>query len=293
MKKVFSDMSHIAHLWAGQHQESARNSGNFYFEGRNIFSYGGHFIIAQIQECCQNDVLFTMRTYSNTTAKHISVVKDAIRHKNVIYCFEINQCNQDQVAHERNFIRWQELIEENLKKLQRARKPEIYLSDIDHLKHQLERYATYFDVCVPTPITILLSDLSYEGFRKFDDTREARLIAYRKERLKQANISGAKEVRRWLNFEVARTYGALKYDFLRFDKVKNRVETTQKVEIPLEIAKIFHKLVKTDKLKVGDTILNFKVNEIGSIIKIGCHKFRKSYLVKFGNNLPKAKKKLC
>lgn len=47
MKTVFTDISQVAHLWANQLQESARNSGNYYFNGDAIYSYGSHFMIAK------------------------------------------------------------------------------------------------------------------------------------------------------------------------------------------------------------------------------------------------------
>ena len=47
-KKVFPDLSVIAHYWANQTQDEARNSSNnFYFDGTKIYSYGSHFEIAR------------------------------------------------------------------------------------------------------------------------------------------------------------------------------------------------------------------------------------------------------
>lgn len=70
----------VAHLWAHQSQESARNNGNFYFEGKDIYSYGSHFRCASIERNQQGEkaYLVTTRTYSNTTAKHMSMVRNAI-----------------------------------------------------------------------------------------------------------------------------------------------------------------------------------------------------------------------
>ena len=63
MKKVFTDISHIAHLWANQLQDEARNSGsgNFYFDGDVIYSYGSHFPIAKhvVNAKGEKAVLFT------------------------------------------------------------------------------------------------------------------------------------------------------------------------------------------------------------------------------------------
>lgn len=74
----------IAHLWAHQTQSSARNAqGNFYFEGDTIYSYGSHFPIARILtkgkgKKLQRAVVMTTRTRSNTTAKHIHLVRGSI-----------------------------------------------------------------------------------------------------------------------------------------------------------------------------------------------------------------------
>lgn len=67
MKKSFNT-SELPHIWAAQKQ-SEGNAGSFYFRDATIYSYGSHFPIATIVD---NDVLFTMLSYSNTTAKHIS-----------------------------------------------------------------------------------------------------------------------------------------------------------------------------------------------------------------------------
>lgn len=70
----------VAHLWAHQSQESARNNGNFYFEGKDIYSYGDHFRCASIEKNQRGEkaYLVTTRTYSNTTASHMSMVRQAI-----------------------------------------------------------------------------------------------------------------------------------------------------------------------------------------------------------------------
>ena len=69
----------IAHLWFHAHvdQEHARNAANnFYFQGAVIYSYGDHFPIAV--RLTGGQVLFTSRSYSVTTARHIARVRQAI-----------------------------------------------------------------------------------------------------------------------------------------------------------------------------------------------------------------------
>lgn len=82
----------LAHAWANQTTDSARGS-NFYFEGASIYSYGKHFEIARIHRQAgdfknrgrsnmdrhkRGIILFTSRSYSNTTARHKSYTVNAI-----------------------------------------------------------------------------------------------------------------------------------------------------------------------------------------------------------------------
>jgi hypothetical protein len=91
MKQVFNT-NEVAHIWANQKQDAGRNANNnLYFKHQTIYSYGAHFPIATIHG---DKVLFTLRTYSNTTAKHISKVRQAVSHKEFIYCaYPPTSCN--------------------------------------------------------------------------------------------------------------------------------------------------------------------------------------------------------
>jgi len=66
----------LAQLWAQQTVKEAKGS-NFFFEGRTIYSYGYHFPIARIDP--ENKVVtITIATYSVSTARHKSLVRQAI-----------------------------------------------------------------------------------------------------------------------------------------------------------------------------------------------------------------------
>lgn len=90
----------VAHLWAHQAQSSARDSsGNFFFTGRTIYSYGAHFVMAHIlsDECgptLAGRVLWNDETRSNTTSKHQSIVCQALtlqQDKNAIHLPGMNE----------------------------------------------------------------------------------------------------------------------------------------------------------------------------------------------------------
>ncbi len=71
----------VAHVWAQQSQESGRsNNGQFYFEGRAIYSYGRHYIAGYALPLQNGKHLFLVNAdkYSPTTGKHTNYVYYAI-----------------------------------------------------------------------------------------------------------------------------------------------------------------------------------------------------------------------
>lgn len=80
MKTVFNNAG-LAHPWAHQLQETGRTScGNYFFDGGTIYSYGSHFAIARhvTNQKGEKAILFTTRTYSHSTQRHISLTLRAI-----------------------------------------------------------------------------------------------------------------------------------------------------------------------------------------------------------------------
>lgn len=77
----------VAHLWANQSQDEARNPGDtFYFDGDTIYSYGAHFPIAcHVKTKRGKVVLFTTQSYSVSTNRHIHMADGACSHLTVFY----------------------------------------------------------------------------------------------------------------------------------------------------------------------------------------------------------------
>jgi hypothetical protein len=100
-KKIVHPTDMVAHLWAHQTQDEARNPhGNFYFEGNTIYSYGSHFPIAR--HMGENTILLTTRGYSSTTAGHISDVRRAIPDTKTVFNV-VNVTARDKSEHLENF----------------------------------------------------------------------------------------------------------------------------------------------------------------------------------------------
>lgn len=80
MATVFSN-SQVAHVWAQQRQEEGRShNGQFYFRGRQLFSYGSHFLVGQFvtNKRGERAVLLNSDSYSPTTGRHQSYARQAV-----------------------------------------------------------------------------------------------------------------------------------------------------------------------------------------------------------------------
>lgn len=156
MKKVVTaDM--VAHLWAHRTQDEARNAGgNFYFRQSTIYSYGSHFPIARfvMGKDHHEVVLFTTRTYSNTTSKHLYMVRSAIRHlANVIECTNVDASNKPEHIENLRLIR--EDFDTILKKATTARtRTDNYLGQAETLIRHHTRYREAFGLSLDKPLAL-------------------------------------------------------------------------------------------------------------------------------------------
>lgn len=276
MKKVVSE-STVAHLWAHQAQEEARKSnGSFYFHKRVIYSYGSHFPIAEIDENNSNIVYFTTRTYSNTTAGHISTASRAVGHKTLIYCkYPTAAAEKD---HEANMTDFEEKAKQIAKSLPNSRKPEIYLTQIATQRSLMEKYVEHFGLDIQEYPFAYIYIRSKDGTTEASEKELEAMKVAEKIRLKKDKRELAKQLKLFRTFKIERIRTKINIDYLRFNEESLRIETSQGVEIPVEAAKRFYSwALKT--IKAGgcsgdckETILSYQVQSIdNSFMKIGCH----------------------
>lgn len=64
----------VAQAWAKQSQASAKGS-NFYFNGPRLYSYGPHFLVAEIRQ--DGRAWFNPDRYSQSTTRHQSLARQA------------------------------------------------------------------------------------------------------------------------------------------------------------------------------------------------------------------------
>jgi len=278
MKTVVSP-EQVAHLWAHQTQLEAKTPGhNLYFFKEKIFSYGSHFEIARhvVNKKGEKAVFFTTRSYSNATAKHISIVRAACSHFNKIH---IPAKDFDTYKGEQNFQAWLTQLEDQFKLLAKARKKEIYLSNIKSLSNDIKIYVDFTGFPPPKELRALLNASNTDEFTAYYESK-SKLIASRlkAEKAKQAK-KDKQTLLEWRAFELPRLYSnKTGFDYLRYNSEKKRIETSQNVEVPIQIAKDFYLYILSILSGAGACvdcdfkILNYDVKSIDKDkIVIGCH----------------------
>jgi hypothetical protein len=236
MKTVVSpDM--VAHLWAHQSQSEARNQqGNIYFRDSTIYSYGFHFPIARhvTGKNKQPLILLTTRTYSNTTAKHISMVRQSVQHRNVLYCENVQAGSQAEHQHNLKLIR--ETFNATLLKAATARTNTAqYLQQAENLIGTHRVYRESFGLSLDNPLRIA------EDWRA---QQQQNIDKQKKEAAKQRTIEAAKEaeLRALLQLELNKwkagesTHWEIRHLPIVLRVKGEAVQTSRGAEIPLSHA---------------------------------------------------------
>lgn len=252
MKKVFPN-NEVPHIWALQNQSEGRGS-NIYFEGATIYSYGRHFPMATIKG---DDVFFTTRSYSNTTAKHLSRTRGAISHKNIIYVYEVPVGNFQYLAdtHEKNLNYWKGNIKSLFDELGNKKNRDIQgrINGISRQIEQLNIYCQYFKLKVKdSELKRLLKIAASPDFIEQARQLKDKANAAAEKKMKEAEKAYEQYITLWREYKeeeikempdkmktLANYYNNQKaaYTRLRFNREQNRVETSKGVQIPEQIAK--------------------------------------------------------
>lgn len=268
MKTVFNN-ENLAHVWANKEQNEGRNAnGSMYFNNDSIYSYGSHFCIAR--HLNEDTILFTTRSYSNTTIKQVSIVRNAASHKNFILCpYPAEYQKHD------NFTYWIKEAKSVTQKLVKAKKPAKYTLQLTQILSECTKYCEALNFEVPEELTLICSIEDYEGLKAFIE-KETAII---NEREKQAKIQALKTAKKSIsNFRAFKMYQSYNintgFTYLRFNAETQRVETSQRVEIPILIAQKFYDAIKGKKAMIEPIeILNYKLLNIDAkTIQVGCHK---------------------
>lgn len=306
MRKVLNQ-SEVAHFWAHQSQNEGRNAqGNFYFNDKTIYSYGSHFPIATIEG---HNVLFTMRKYSNTTSGHIWLAKQAVSHKNIIWCYDVpTNIKYASSEHENNLNRWEREIKATFDELGNKRLRDIQgrINTIQGHITNLQAYCKYFKLTVKDKELKNLLKLAQSD----DFVLQARQAKDKANEIEGKKVvSAVKAYNKYLNLWRNDDSEGIKaipekqkdlinwhrnnqnvYTHLRYNKAHNRVETSKGVGIPAEIAKrAFIQLngcMEGTCKDISVPVMRHTITETtADYIKAGCHTIPKTDIIYIANLL--------
>lgn len=159
----------IAHMWAHQTQFSARNYGNFHYEGRNLYSYNT-VIAVRLETRKGIAFMLASRSWSSTTNKHQQEARRAVFGT----VFTVADIHADTLReHKMNLQLLINHAEETAVKATRARSQANYYaaSVVKQLEHARE-YARYFNVRSPK-----VPDLDVAGLALAAKERTAKATA--------------------------------------------------------------------------------------------------------------------
>ena len=130
MKTVFSSNYDAIHAFAQQNQYEGRNqTRSVFFYDNKIYSYGHHYLLGEFID--KDTIVINDKGYSNSTSKHISILIGATSQYKQYFLTKIDI---DYIhSHVFNYLK---------PKHARARKPQIYLSEIFSLWNSLNEFAT-------------------------------------------------------------------------------------------------------------------------------------------------------
>jgi hypothetical protein len=272
MKTVFSN-SELVHTFAQQSQSEGKTSnGSMFFRDNKIYSYGHHYQLGVFLD--SNTILINDSGYSNTTGKHISLLRNATRQFKQYF---FSAVDLDCVY---NSIIW------NAEKLKVAKKPELYIHEI------ISKFESLNEFLKDRKMKFELTTNKFKEIKKIyssikkDESKYLDLIKLNEKKkadkeLKKFNVDLAK----FMNYETNSVTSKIKEDYLRISLDKTQVETTQSIKIDIAEALKLYSMIELGKDIQGYRINNYTVISLNGHLKIGCHNINVKNMHSIGKQL--------
>lgn len=268
MKRVFRNHDEVCHVWAQQTQSEGK-AGNIFFEGKSIYSYGRHFEAARFVD--RETVLLNSYRYSVSTAQHLSLIRQAVRHKQV---FTVPSMTD----HRANVTYLIEQARDHFDKAKRARKRAEWEMGYGRATVQTTRdYITKLRVSVPDSHvelwqalhtdTYLNSEVQAELLAKARAAQAAEREATKQARIKR-EAEEAAQLAKWVAGELS--YG--RFSAMRLRVKDDEVQTTHGARVPVSEARKLYRALKAGVSVEGQQVGYYRVTRVtDSELVIGCH----------------------
>lgn len=280
MKTVFNNSHDVIHLFAQQTQPHAKSSNVFFYNDK-IYSYGYHYLLASFIENKkgQKAILINDSGYSRTTGDHINIMIQASRQYRQFY-----KTHTDKNI----LLRFLDGIK---KKIIKAKKPFLYSDQAQHLEKKYLEFCEFMgqkaDKELKKAFLFFHNKAEEMGeiyIKEIEKAEKARIKA-EKARIKAEKIKDAENLAKFMNYEINYYRFYSEEDFIRISQDDQFIETSQKIKIPIESARILYKMIQSGKDIKGYKIEEFTVISLNGTLKIGCHHINTKNMHEIGQKI--------
>jgi hypothetical protein len=295
MKNVLRNSQEVAHYWAN-HKQSSGSAGNVFFENDTIYSYGHHFPMARF---LNNEViLFTTRSYSVTTSKHLSFTRQSIPQG--IKVFHVaNPCDQYSSDIVDNIVKLLSNSDQNMKMYSRAcsswKKENYYNTAASSISTAREyftlRRKAIYDLKARKKLNQLIKakEILFSGDKEKHGALYASIVKKEAEDARiarEARIEEQKEnIAKWKNGGTNISAWRFEETYLRIKEIDGApcVESTKGAHCTLKEAVTLWHMIQAGKPVHGVKISGYDVISYdGSTLKIGCHIIKRDEINRIG-----------
>ena len=253
MKRAFNSSVDVIHVYAQREQSDARCS-NVFFEGDLIYSYGRHYLLGEFIDNGKA-IVINDTGYSVTTSKHIAQLTQATRQYKQFFT---STCRGVEVVPK---------MQELFNKLPRARNKAKYINEINNI---FSKYVEYLDYTKRNK----RGNIYYKDARKiWKAVNSMDIDAILKKEKERQDKAKAKKIAKFMNYDVDYLYG-MDVDYVRLSKDRTKVETSQRVRVSIDDARLLYKMIKAGKDIKGHKIDSYTVISVNGVLTIGCHKIK-------------------
>ena len=273
MKTVFSSNYDVIHAFAQQNQYEGRNqTRSVFFYDNKIYSYGHHYLLGEFID--KNTIVINDKGYSNSTAKHINILIGATSQYKQYFLTKIDI---DYIhSHVFNYLK---------PKLAKARKPQIYLSEIFSLWHSLNEFAID-----RKQKTKLAKNPKFQQLLRFVDMlQDSENLEALKDWQRKENERKNREEKKLFRDKLKKFneykidfFRVGNLDFLRLSKCGQYVETSQGVKIDISEAKRYYNILSSGANMRGEKISHYITKSFDKLLTIGCHNIGKDEVQRIG-----------
>lgn len=290
MKKTFTN-SEIVHTFAQQEQQEGKTSNNgMFFYNQKIYSYGYHYLLAEILP--DNIILINNTGYSNSTAKHINLVTNATRQYKQYFFNDIcfNNVYNSIINASKSIIKAikkERYANEIISKFESFTD---FLNEFD--KAMIKGYYTDRSTYHLQDKKTFVKDEKYKEIKKIYNkiAKDKDLfVEQSKERETKAKVKAQKEhkelLKKFFAYEINTITKKVNEDFLRISLDKTQIETTQGVKVSIQEAKNLYTMIEQGKDIKGVKIDNYLVISLNGTLKIGCHHINTKNMHEIGKQI--------